>query len=234
LFDETLIKVRLREGLLLDIRFKEPVHCTGYFDGQGWHSCPYSNEGTKKCDFCRAKDISRLYTIADESGFKEIYNRIKNNEFSVYLALFGDKIKCGVTQSKRLWKRVKEQGARFFAEIMRFRDMKTAYGWEKYLQEFYGFKNSISFIDKLKDKDNVELLNQALTKIKEDFSEYILKDISIHHIPFKSFPNAKRVDYIKGRIVSLRSDIVFFKNNLIYYVPMKKMEGKTIEINKFV
>ncbi len=130
-----------------------------------------------------------------------------------------------------MWKRIKEQGARYFVEIMRFKDMKTAYGWEKYLQEFYGFKNSISFMDKLKDKDNVEVLNQALIRIKNEFPEHALKDATIHHISFKSFPDAKRADYIKGKIISLRSDIVFFRNNMIYYVRMKKMEGKTIEIN---
>jgi hypothetical protein len=217
-------------GKTVNMGFSGQRFCKGYFDGERNHRCQDLVPDVSQCPSCRDKDITRLYACADERGFEEKFEKIKDFEYSIYLAVFGQKIKCGVTRADRLCLRTYEQGARHYAEVARVRGMKQAYGIEQYLQKAYGFANSASATDKLIEKDDISGLKGSIEEIKGDnyVGPALVKDPAIAHNSLQSFESAEHSDSISGKLICTRSSLVFFFASGIKYLDIGRKKGHLI------
>jgi hypothetical protein len=220
----------LRLGTSLNMEFSENRFCKGYFDGEKNHRCQSLAPGVSQCPYCRQKDITQLYACADERGFEEKFEKIKDFEYSVYLAVFGSKVKCGVTRADRIGFRTYEQGARHYAEVARIRGMKDAYAIEQYLQKAYGFANSASATDKLIENDNIAKLKEGIESIKGDnyVGKAMIENPAISHNHLQSFEAAEHSDSISGKVVCTRSSLVFFFDAGIKYIDIGRKKGHLI------
>ncbi|MEM4272602.1 MAG: hypothetical protein QXH30_03340, partial [Candidatus Bilamarchaeaceae archaeon] len=114
---------------------------------------------------------------------------------------FGDYVKCGLSHSARVKERVKEQGADYFAEIMRLKG-KEAYQMEMLLQSHFGFRNAIRSETKLKllGKENPGALEEAIIKVESTapFNEFLLGTPMPERICYKTLENPMPAGDIRG------------------------------------
>jgi hypothetical protein len=150
----------------------------------------------------------------------------------LYLASFGeDLVKCGVTKSERVEKRLKEQGADYWCELMRFDNGENAYNTETELQNRFALKNfvrndvKLRLLGKAKSKD---LLGRKLEEIKAsgEFSDRII-DCSIRKNNFNE-PEKFEVTYsVDGKISGCKGNLLFFERDSDnFVVPMHKAIGR--------
>lgn len=148
--EERLSERRLSIGEEVRMEFEPERSCVGYNDGEKMHRCPGRESGVKQCRACAARDISKVYTRLDPTGFEGYYEKFRNQEFSVYLAAFAHLVKCGVTRHSRLMDRLREQGADYFCELARANDAETAYCIESMVQSAFPIRNAVTSIQKLR------------------------------------------------------------------------------------
>ncbi len=229
--DDELKDIELSGEFNADFSFDKK--CVGYQTEHGWHKCKYNKSGTKQCFGCLYKDISRVYTRLDFTGYEHIKEEISKQNFSIYLAAFGDSIiKCGVTRTERVDTRTMEQGADYFVELMRFDNAEDAYSTEHSLQNTFGFKNAVRVDRKMKialaGKFDDELLRNSVEQVaaSDEFSNLVhSKEIrKLHYSTPKHFDVATDVG---GEVVCSKASLLFYKKDGNYFcVNMKKNEGK--------
>lgn len=199
----------------MHIEFSGLKCCTGFKGREKRHHCPHQYEGREQCPLCGSLDISRIYTRHDFTGFEDLQEEFQEHEFSIYLVSFGDYVKCGLAHTERIKDRVKEQGADYFAEVMRLKGQE-AYQMETLLQNHFGFKNAIRSDTKLKllGKENPKVLEQAIIKLESTapFNEYVLGTPMPEKIQYNMLEKATPEDEIYGEIVGAKGPLLFFKN----------------------
>jgi hypothetical protein len=200
----------------MKLEFSGPKSCIGFKSRNNRYKCPYKYEGRVQCPFCGSKDISRIYTRHDFKGYEDLQEEFAEREFSIYLASFGERVKCGVTQAGRIGERTREQGADFYAEIMRLKGQE-AYEMERLLQNHFGFCNAVQARTKLKllGKENPQVLEDAIVKLEsaEPFNEYLLDAPMPQKIEY-GLPRAWEVaESIDGKILCAKGALLFFENH---------------------
>lgn len=229
--DDELKDVELSRNLTAE--FSIDKKCVGYQTEHGWHKCKYNRAGAKQCFYCMHKDISKVYTRLNFTGYEHIKEEMSKQNFSIYLAAFGDSIiKCGVTRTERVETRTMEQGADYFVELMRFDNAEDAYSTENNLQHTFGFKNAVRVDRKMKialaGKFDDAKLRAAidLVSASEVFSD-LVHSKDARRIPYltpKSFEVSNAID---GEIVCSKASLLFYKKDGNYFCTnMKKNEGK--------
>ncbi len=213
----------------LKINFVGPKSCIGFKSRNNRYQCPYHYEGRIQCPFCGSKDISRIYTRHDFSGYEDLEEEFSKKQFSIYLVSFGDRVKCGVTQAERIKDRVKEQGADYYAEIMRLKGPE-AYEMERLLQSHFGFKNAVQSRTKLKLLGNSrpDLLEQAIVDVESTapFNEYLLDAPMPKKINYSVPEKWSIAEAIDGKILGAKGPLVFFENsNGAHVLNIKSKEG---------
>ncbi len=220
-----------QEGLKKNeaMEFSAEKYCFGYNDGEKMRPCPMRAGGAKQCPVCAARDIARMYTRLDYSGFESQYEKFRQQAFSVYLASFGHLVKCGVTRSARLMDRVREQGADYFVEIGKAADAETAYAIETLLQQNFALRNGLTSAQKMKlmNADSPARITECVSKVKEsalieDYEgEMQVKKLD-YPVPQK-FSEAIQLD---GEILGCKGQILFFsKSGSDFGVNMSKKAG---------
>jgi hypothetical protein len=217
----------IKAGKAITVSFSQERFCKGYFDGKRNFMCQYHVPGVSQCPACREKDITRLYACADERGFEEKFEELKDLDYSVYLALFGTKVKCGVARAERLHYRALEQGTRHYAEVARVRGMKDAYAIETYLQRAYGFANSARSSEKLNEHDDVSALEKGIAAMKGDgyVGGRLIYTPAIMHNAIPSFQDALHSDSISGKVLCTRASLVFFLDFAVKYADLSAKKG---------
>lgn len=219
-------------GKEVHLKFSDYVLCTGHRDQETQHKCPHKFKGRKQCGYCRHKDISKIYTRLDFEGYEELQEEYLHQEFSIYLAGFGaGLVKCGVTKSERVEARLKEQGADYWIELMRFDDGEEAYSTECRLQQRFDLKNFIRNDTKLKllqKEKSPEAIKAKLAQIKEsgDFADRIYStDIKENIYPV---PDDFEISYlVDGKISGSKGQLLFYeKEGNHFIVPMYKTIGR--------
>ncbi|MFA5412716.1 MAG: DUF2797 domain-containing protein [Candidatus Micrarchaeia archaeon] len=204
--------------------------CIGYADMEGRKPCPHGERGMMQCPLCAYKDIARVHTRLDFTGYEEVAEQFLNRPYSIYLVSFGDLVKCGVTKRERVRERVKEQGADYFVEIMRLENGKDAYEMEALLQHEYGFRNAIRNDMKLKllGKENKEPVEKALGLLKESvaFGEFVCDGAKVEKLDYNIPSSFEIVEEIEGKIIGAKGQLLFFENGSPKVVNMKKMGGE--------
>lgn len=212
--------------------FSHECRCIGYQTENARHKCPHKRDFVKQCISCFYKDISKVYTRLDFAGFEHIKEEISKQNFSIYLALFGDSIvKCGVTRTERVEMRVMEQGADFWVELMRFDNADDAYGTEHELQHVFGFRNAVRMDAKMKialagkynDANLAAAIGQVLANTEFSNQVHSRSINKLHYCTPRSFEMAND---IHGRITGSKASLLFFKNNgNNFCINMRKKEG---------
>jgi uncharacterized Fe-S cluster-containing protein len=219
-------------GREMNVKFSDYILCTGHKTLDSRHKCPYKFKGKKQCGYCRNKDISKVYTRLDFTGYEEFEEEYVHQKFSLYLAGFGDElVKCGVTKTERVEKRLKEQGADFWVELMRFDNGQTAYETEVELQNRFDLKNFVRNDTKLKllgKPKNSDFLKQKLDQIKsdDDYSS-LLNDPKIRENVFSVPDKFEVANHIDGKITGCKSQMIFFEQDSVDFVfPIYKAIGR--------
>ncbi|MBN2121536.1 DUF2797 domain-containing protein [Candidatus Micrarchaeota archaeon] len=200
----------------LKLEFSGPKSCIGFKSRNNRYKCPYKYEGRIQCPFCNSKDISRIYTRHDFAGYEDLQEEFAEHQFSVYLVSFGERVKCGVTHAERVKDRVKEQGADFYAEIMRFKGQE-AYEMERLLQSHFGFANAVQSRTKLKllGKETPQALEDAIVKLESaaPFNEYLLDTPFPQKIDYNLPKKWETAEHIDGKILGAKGPLLFFENS---------------------
>jgi len=209
--------------------------CIGYADMQGRKPCPHGERGMMQCPLCAFKDIAKVHTRLDFTGYEEVAEQFLNRPYSIYLVSFGDLVKCGVTKRERVAERVREQGADYFVEIMRLENGKDAYEMEALLQQEYGFRNAIRNDMKLKllGKENKEPIGKALGLLKESvaFGEFVCEGAKVGKLEYNVPSNFEVVDGIEGKIMGAKGQLLFYENGGAKVVNMKRLNGEIAQIH---
>lgn len=100
-------------------------YCIGYHTEDEYHSyqpCPSRSaiDTGVQCNKCKHRDLLFPCMICDGSeclNVKSIWNSCEVTRTSVYIAIFGDTMKVGVSKKDRLMKRWLEQGADHASEV---------------------------------------------------------------------------------------------------------------------
>jgi hypothetical protein len=226
-------------GKELHMRFSDSILCTGYRDLEGIYRCPHGIRGMKQCAHCKDRDILKVYTRLDFTGYEAMEQEYVHQEFSVYLAGFGDSIvKCGVTRSERVEERTHEQGADFWIELMRFDNGEAAYGAENALQQRFGLRNFV------RNSTKLELLGKPKSKLA---LEAKVKEIRLQNVPGgaldgigsvldgseireNSYPVPQSFEIsssIDGTVTGSKAQMLFYKKDDKHFVvPMNEAIGK--------
>lgn len=229
-------------GKRLGMKFSDSVLCTGYqtLDTgnpklKTYSRCPHRLKGRKQCNHCRHRDISKVYTRLDFEGYEEMREDYTHQEFSVYLAAFGNEIiKCGVTRSGRVEVRTHEQGADYWAELMRFENAEEAYDAEIELQNRFSLGNFVRNDTKLgllgKPK-SPEALENKIKEIKSsDIFEKRGSDFCGSAIRENHYPVPDKFDIaysVDGLVTGSKSQLLFYeKDGNHFVVPMYRMIGR--------
>ena len=221
----------------LGMGFSKTASCVGHYDGSMRHPCPSGALGKSQCNDCRQKDIRNIYTFGNFSKFPEKYASAQKEEYSIYLAQFGeDLLKCGLTKRERLTDRLVEQGADFGAEIARFLGPDEAYEAESAIATHFGIQKTIT------QKAKALRLTFDHSQAQKHFDAALFK-IRNSKMPLSAsfeplslggyYPKISALpidaDFISGSIAGSKGALVFFlQKNALYSIDMKQQVGRTI------
>ncbi|MFA6213849.1 MAG: DUF2797 domain-containing protein [Candidatus Micrarchaeia archaeon] len=217
-----------------DMRFSERLACIGYRAPDGYRECGNGAIHTRQCPTCSARDMSRAYTKGDFSGYPELYEAAKKEEYALYLAGFGDDIvKCGVTRKERFVQRMLEQGADFGAIVGLFLGPDEIYHAEAAVQSRFNLSNSVRISQKMRRLEfdhafarenfssmvDMVLESGALPGIKPEIME-----LSPHYPRVR---HAKETHTIIGEVLGAKGEILLFKSGLggHFAINMRKQVG---------
>ncbi len=217
--DDEVIPLELKLHKHEDIDFSAKKACIGFRTPEGYRPCMNSAINIGQCPSCAGRDMARAYTVGDFSGFPELYEEAKLEEYALYLAGFGeDIVKCGITRKERFEMRMREQGADFGCIVASYAGPDEIYDTEHALQYRFNFKNSVRIAEKMRrlvfDKDiardnfrsAVELV--AGSGVLPDFTPNVI-DFSPHY-PRLSSPS---VNYsVIGEILGAKGEILLFRS----------------------
>lgn len=202
-----------------DIVFSEQFACIGYRTPETYLPCPNSALHSRQCPTCAARDVAKVYTVGDFSGFPEVYEEAKKEEYCLYLAQFGEDItKCGVTRKERFEERMKEQGADFGCIIAAFTGPGEVYGAEEAIQSRFSFANAVRLEQKIRrlvfDKGTArESFSSAVDMVG---TSGVLPDLTPSIIDFSPhYPrlhSPHRTYSVLGEILGAKGEILLFKS----------------------
>ncbi len=221
-----------------DISFSGKRACIGYRSPDGYRECKNSAINIRQCPCCAALDMAKAYTVGDFSGYPELYEEAKQEEYALYLAGFGeDIIKCGVTRKERFEERMREQGADFGCVVATYLGPDQIYDAEAALQSRFSFANSVRLEQKMRRlvfdrgaaRENfssaVEMV--ASSGVLQGFSPSIT-DFSPHY-PLLHSP--QRSASVLGEILGAKGEILLFRSegSREFAVNMRSQVGSFFE-----
>jgi len=228
----------LPAGSSQDIVFSERLSCIGFRTPEKYCACRNSAIHIRQCPTCAALDVSRAYTVGDFSGYPQLYEEAKKEEYCLYLAGFGeDIVKCGVTRKERFEERMLEQGADFGCLDGIFTGPDEVYGAESAIQSRFSFNNAVRLAQKIRR------LEFDFGAARENFSSAVelvkgsgvLPEISSSIIDFS--PHYPRVHSpqqtysILGEILGAKGEILLFKSDSAkhFAVNMRQQVGAFLQ-----
>jgi hypothetical protein len=168
-------KKSLSVGQNLSLEICSDTKCGGSFVDDKWSACPQNAVGKSKCEVCRAREKSFIFTAFDGFNRENVtegdLQRIAGPHV-VYLALFNKNlIKVGVSKQERKELRQLEQGSHYTLFVAQTSDGILARQVETLLR-----KSGLS--DKVKPSQKKEFL---CPEIAEKEGEEILKEMFSSH-----------------------------------------------------
>jgi hypothetical protein len=223
--------------------------CIGYFSDGRYHTCPEARiiENGWHCNECRINDDFFLCIQCDGSGCanrKQRENCIETN-FYVYLAGFGEKVKVGVSNEKRLMERWVEQGADFAAKISYLQSGENARKLEQEISRSLKIADRIHGEEKQKmlfSDPNITIMTlmKTVAKLRSNgFSHRLMQPEIFDLRPYYRLdqivfePVAIKVKTgmeLSGRVVAVKGNVfVLRRGHEFFSVDSHKLIGRDIE-----
>ncbi|MCX6649252.1 MAG: DUF2797 domain-containing protein [Candidatus Bathyarchaeota archaeon] len=252
-------EVTLDRGKIISFRLGKGRFCVGhsrvtrdYSTMDSWKErvpCPTNSlaDSGNQCRSCSAGDASGpcARCIGETcSAHPSVREACEQSEAFVYLAVFGDRVKAGVSQGRRVEKRWVEQGADAARRVITGNGCEARI-YEKRIQDQLGALKSVKAEEKMAFTDPREL-EWGLRKLEEHVE-------ALHRL----FPEAKHVDEatavissiyglpqtrirpievkmrdnvaITGKILGAKGPILYLENTgIIYSVNLHALTGRKI------
>ena len=203
-----------------DIEFSSHIACIGYRTPEGYLPCANRAVHVRQCPTCAARDMAKAYTVGDFSGYPQLYEEAKKEEYCLYLAQFGAEItKCGVTRKERFPERMREQGADFGCIIATYAGPDEIYGAEEAVQSRFSFANSVRLAQKLRllSFDGAAARQSISSAVEMVRSSGVLPDFEPSIQDFSPFyPRISRVQQthsVLGEILGAKGEILLFRSD---------------------
>lgn len=191
---------------------------------------PFSYCGEKltkshsKCEECHRLDYHSLCSICNGSKCLLEEERCVM-PYVVYLALFGNVLKVGVSKSSRYPKRTIEQGADYSTIIAKAPNGFLARKIEWQIKKQFRIRDRMSFSEKIRllcTGDDQRVLTGTVNRIlaaTSEFKQYLesepeILDLGCHRAlkDLKRIPLENRGSIINGRIVGAKGPILFIED----------------------
>jgi len=221
------------------MNFSSLKACTGYGARDGQLTCMNRAINTRQCPTCAYLDKSRAFTVGDFSLYPELYEECKKQEYSIYVAGFGQDIKkCGITRRERLLERWVEQGADFAAEIGVFLGPDEVYSVEESVQSHFGLTNAVRADSKMrrlefdyaKAKLGFEQMLEDIVEsglLCENAGEMKVREMREYYPEMRG---AAPADEINGEIMGSKGQILLYeKGGRKFAVNMREKIGRYVE-----
>jgi hypothetical protein len=211
--------------------------------------CPTSSlaDSGDQCRSCAANDASGLCArcIGEScSAHLSVRETCEHSEAFVYLAVFGDRIKAGVSQGRRVEKRWIEQGADAARRVIAGNGREVRQ-YEKRIQDELGALKSVKAGDKMAFTDPRELewglrsLDERAEAVRRLFpSAKHIDEATTLLTPIYGLPETKiRPMEVKirdntlivGKVLGVKGPILFLENSgIIYSVNLHALTGRKI------
>src|SRR3989338_6583168 len=228
----------LELGKREDISFSGRLACIGFRTPSGYLACGNRAINVRQCPRCSFLDVAKAYTVGDFSGYPQLYEEAKKEEYSLYLAGFGeDIVKCCVTRKERFSARMREQGADFGCIVAAFTGPDEIYDAERALQSRFRFSNAVRLSEKMRRlvfdrgaaRENFESAVEIVRSlgILPDFSPCI-EDFSWHYPRLSS---VQKADSILGTVLGAKGEILVFRSESgrAFAINMRAQVGRFFE-----
>jgi hypothetical protein len=160
----------------LDAEISTERRCIGYFIKPGTHKpCPNQEKikSGSQCEECQKDDLFRPFVMGKQS-FSAERNEFFEEEFCVYLVLFGSKLKVGICNADRYPTRCIDQGADKSTVVHKASDAKEALSIEG------SIKSKASISDRVYAREKIKQLNkEAASKRFTNAKNTIQKKLDI-------------------------------------------------------
>ena len=130
----------------LEITLSREAYCVGRWEGEEHIPCPHLSKvvSDSQCDICLFKDHPDPACVFEPHCWHDPCGApFCQADHVVYLALYGDHLKVGMTQKRRLEARAREQGADALMSLMILGDRYSARTVERSISSVMGIPQSI-------------------------------------------------------------------------------------------
>lgn len=211
-------------------------YCIGYTKNNMHFDCPKNNrvENSFQCEICKKLDDTLPCTscvgICRNFGKRQ---ECMEKEFGIYIALFGNLLKVGISQELRIKHRLIEQGADFGAIIAKVKDGKLARVYEQKIKNYLNIEDRVSGYKKflksyVNPTSSIKSIVEAINKIKDSQSIRInLENLTIYDL--RKYYNLDAIENIKpefikiqkgekieGIVLAVKGNIIFIKRDSKY------------------
>ncbi len=251
--------VTLDRGKAVSFKMGKGRYCVGhsrvtrdYTTTDSWKErvpCPTSSlaDSGSQCRSCTLNDASSpcaRCTGDTCTAHPSVKEKCEASEAFVYLAVFGDRVKAGVSQGRRVEKRWIEQGADAARRVLAANG-REARVFEKRIQDDLGVLKGVKADDKMAFTNPRELdwglksLDEQVTKVHSLFPTarhvdekttnlaeiYGLPSTRVKPIEIKIRDNAA----VSGKILGAKGPVLFLDNaGIIYSVNLHALVGRKI------
>ncbi|MEM5835208.1 MAG: DUF2797 domain-containing protein [Candidatus Aenigmatarchaeota archaeon] len=211
-------------------------YCIGYTRNNMHFDCPKNNkvENSFQCEICKKLDDTLPCTSC--TGICRNFDKRQEcmeKDFCIYIALFGNLLKVGISQEQRVKHRLIEQGADFGAVIAKIKDGKLARIYEQKIKDYLNIEDRVSGYKKfLKSYVNpinsIKTIVEAVNKIKQDeklkinIENFVIYDLrkyynldAIENVK-PNFIKIKKEERMEGIVIAVKGNIIFMKRNHDY------------------
>jgi len=188
--------------------------CVGYFKNGRRYPCPQNKiiETGYQCEICKKMD--EILPCTSCIGYcRNILKRsecMKTNYY-IYIALFGNLLKVGISKDSRLKQRLIEQGADFGAKIAYIKDGRIARVYEQKIKRFLGIEDRVIGYKKFQNmffdsSANIKNIQKAFEELKKsNFKEIFLNNIEIYDL--RKYYNLFPFNEIKPKMLKIKSGL---------------------------
>lgn len=211
-------------------------YCIGYIKNNIHFDCPKNNkvENSFQCEICKKLDDTLPCTSC--IGICRNFDKRQEcmeKEFNIYIALFGNLLKVGISQESRVKHRLIEQGADFGAVIAKVKDGKLARLYEQKIKEYLNIEDRVSSYEKflksyINPVSSIKTIVEAINRIKTieslriDIENFVIYDLrkyynldAIENVR-PDFIKIKKEEKIEGLVLAVKGNVIFLKRDSNY------------------
>ena len=219
--------------------------CVGYFKNGVKYPCPQNKkiESGYQCEIC--KELDEILPCTSCIGYcRNISKRSEcmNTNYYIYIAIFGNLLKVGISRDSRLKHRLIEQGADFGAKIAHIKDGRIARLYEQKIKRFLGIEDRVigykkfqnMFFDSSLHIKDIQIAIENLKK--SSFKEIFLDNIEIYDL--RKYYNLISFKETKPKMIEIRNGltisgkIISVKGNV--FILQTKSEFFCVNANELI